>query len=87
MSQSLAPEPGVEPHAGIETGPCGLSISHRLAVNDIMMHCLEGRMEVLRNSDRLPDGNPFVRESELRGTVGYLYRTLQSILEECKRLT
>jgi hypothetical protein len=29
MLQSHAPEPGVEPHAGTDTGPCGLSFIPR----------------------------------------------------------
>lgn len=50
------------------------------AIQAIIGHCFDAEEEV-RHAGHPPD------EFNARRLVGYLRRTLQSILEECKRLT
>ena len=50
------------------------------AVQAIIAHCLDAQQEV-KDAGHPPD------EFHARKLVGYLRRTIQSILEECKRLT
>jgi hypothetical protein len=50
------------------------------AIQAIIAHCLDAEQEV-KEAGHPPD------EFHARRLVGYLRRTLQSILEECKRLT
>lgn len=54
--------------------------SKRDAVQAIIRHCLEAEEEV-KQAGHPPD------EFHARYLVGYLRRTLKSILEECRRLT
>ena len=90
MSQSLAPEPAAQRHAETDTGPHGLSPIQQDAVQTIIRHCLDARYKTIEVSDPITvngDTLNYVREHEMRPLIGYLYRTLQSILEECRRLT
>ena len=91
MSQSLAPEPAPLGHAETDTGPCGLSSFQKDAVQAIIRHCMEARDEHGRMRYHYqvhPDGYN-ARECLMVATelIGFLGGTLESILEECRRLT